>query len=72
MKATPLLSNAPFIHIDTSSQISTGILWDRIVPNLYLPAFAGNIEDTAAWGNVTSFQPAMDLRRAALDSTILP
>lgn len=52
MKATPLLSNAPFIHIDTSSQISTGILWDRIVPNLYLPAFAGNNEDTAAWGSI--------------------
>lgn len=67
-----LLSNAPFINIDTSSQINTGILWDRIVPNIYLPAFTGNNEDTAAWGNITSFQPAMDLRRAALDSSVLP
>jgi hypothetical protein len=46
--------NTPFVNVDTSSQISTGILWDRIVPNLYLPAFAGNNEDTAAWGNITS------------------
>ena len=37
--ADSLLSNKPFQHIDTSSQITTGILWDRAYPNIYLPAY---------------------------------
>lgn len=67
-----LLSENPYQNIDTSSIIATGILWDRTVPNIYLPDFTGNIEDTAAYGNLTSFQPAMDLRKAAMDSSVLP
>ena len=57
-----LLSNAPFVNIDTSSQISTGILWDRIVPNIYLPAFTGNNEDTAAWGNSSRLNSALQIK----------
>ena len=35
--ADSLLSTKPFQYIDTSSQITTGILWDRAHPNIYLP-----------------------------------
>ncbi len=70
--ADSLLNATPFQYLDTSSQISTGILWDRAVPNLSFAAYTGSNEDTVRGGNRTTFQPAIDLRRAALDSTLLP
>jgi hypothetical protein len=42
-----LLREDPFEHIDTSSAITTGVLWDRIVSNIQLPAYSGSSEDTA-------------------------
>jgi len=34
-----LVSENAFEHLDTSSYITTGVLWDRIVPNIYLQAY---------------------------------
>ncbi len=70
--ADSLLSETPFQNLDTSSFITTGILWDKVLPNINLLAYQGNSEDTARAGNITSFAPALDIKAAAIGSTILP
>lgn len=42
-----LLSTNPYQFIDTSSQITTGILWDRIIPKLHLPSASASVHARA-------------------------
>jgi hypothetical protein len=65
-----LLNDQPFTKLDTSSYLSTGVLWDRTIPNLDFLAYQGYNDGDTAEG-LDALQAYLDLYYAALDTTYL-
>jgi hypothetical protein len=66
-----LLNDQAFAQLDTSSYLTTGVLWDRAIPNLDFLAFQGYNDGDTAEG-LDAFQAYLDLYGANVDTTALP
>lgn len=65
-----LLNNSPFIQLDSSSLVSSGIFWDRIIPNFDFESFQGEIDDEAT-GSRLFYQTYIDVKSAFIEDSLV-
>ncbi len=63
-----IFNENPFIQLDSSSYITSGVLWDRINPNFDFEVFQGEIDDLATNSNLF-YQSYIDIKAAFINNS---